>query len=62
MPASDDLHEKADTLDALVEHWFFDTFHGSLVARSTEVWNHVHAAKEELKRRLAGFLAEAAHD
>ena len=48
---------EADALDALVEHWFFDTFHGSLVARSTETWNAVHAAKEELKRRLAAFVA-----
>lgn len=45
-------------LDALVERWFFEAFHGSPVARSTETWNHVHAAKDELKRRLAAFLAE----
>ena len=50
----------AHQLEALVERWFFDAFHGSVVARSTEVWNAVHDAKEELKRRLAGFLA--AHD
>ena len=45
-------------LDALVEHWFFEAFHGSVVARATDVWNHVHAAKDELKRRLAAYLAE----
>lgn len=48
----------AETLDALVEHWFFEAFHGSVVARATDCWNHVHAAKDELKRRLAAFLAE----
>ena len=46
---------QAARLDDLVEHWFFETFHGSAVARSTETWNAVHAAKEELKRRLAGL-------
>ena len=54
-------HTSAETsalLDDLVEHWFFETFHGSTVARSTETWNAVHAAKEELKRRLAGFVAD----
>ena len=50
----------ADDLDALVEHWFFEAFHGSVVARATDVWNHVHAAKDELKRRLAAYLAEQA--
>jgi hypothetical protein len=28
-----------EQFDVLVEHWFFDAFHGSVVARSTEVWN-----------------------
>ena len=50
----------ADDLDVLVEHWFFEAFHGSVVARATDVWNHVHAAKDELKRRLAAYLAEQA--
>ena len=47
-----------DTLETLVEHWFHEAFHDSVVARATDVWNHVHAAKDELKRRLATFLAE----
>lgn len=49
--------EMAARLDELVEHWFFETFHGSAVARSTETWNAVHGAKEELKHRLAAFVA-----
>jgi len=44
-------------IDTLVETWFFETFHGSAVARSTETWNLVHAAKEDLKRRLAASAA-----
>lgn len=58
MSEPDLLREKAARLDALVEQWFFEAFHGSLVARSTEVWNAVHDAKEDLKRRLASFTAE----
>lgn len=50
--------ETAETLRTLVEHWFFEAFHGSVVARTTESWNHVHAAKEELQRRLSAFLAD----
>lgn len=52
--------ETAALLDDLVEHWFFETFHGSAIARSTETWNAVHGAKEELKRRLASFVADRA--
>ena len=52
--------ETAALLDDLVEHWFFETFHGSALARSTETWNAVHGAKEELKRRLATFVADNA--
>ena len=50
---------KPAAIDALVERWFFESFHGSAVARSTEAWNVVHDAKEELRRRLAALLAEA---
>ena len=59
---SDTRAEKAALLDDLVEHWFFKTFHGSAIARSTEAWNAVHGAKEELKRRLASFVADKASD
>ena len=58
----DALKEKAAQMETLVEHWFFETFHGSLVARSTEIWNVVHDAKEELKHRLAGFVADLPQD
>ena len=60
--AATDAKAATDRLDDVVERWFFDSFHGSVVARSTEVWNHVHGAKDELKRRLAGSLAHAATD
>jgi hypothetical protein len=42
-------------LTALVERWWSDHFPGSLVAVATAAWNHAFAAKEELKRRLAGL-------
>ena len=60
MSDRDDLNETAQRLEAIVEHWFFELFHGSVVARSTEVWNHVHGAKDELKHRLAAFIADVA--
>lgn len=55
---SDTLKQKSDQVEALVEHWFFEAFHGSLVASSTDVWNAVHNAKEDLKRRLADLFAD----
>lgn len=36
-----------------IEKWFVEHFHGSIVSRDTEVYNHVHKAVEDLKRRLA---------
>ena len=59
---SDARAYQAAQLDDLVEHWFFEAFHGSAVARSTETWNTVHAAKEELKRRLAAVVAAQSED
>ena len=56
MSEHDTAETKAAATDAIVERWFFESFHGSPVARSTEAWNVVHGAKEELKRRLATFL------
>jgi len=53
---------KTAALDELVEHWFFEAFHGSAIARSTETWNAVHAAKEDLKRRLSAFAATESND
>jgi hypothetical protein len=41
-----------DPLDALVDRWFAETMHNSIVSRDTETHNHVHAAVAELKRRL----------
>ena len=58
-PERDALRTGAAAIDALVERWFFESFHGSPVARATDVWNVVHDAKEELKRRLASLLADA---
>ncbi len=44
----------AEPLGPLVERWWDDHFPGSPVAQVTPAWNHAFAAKEELKRRLAG--------
>lgn len=37
---------------AIIEQWFAAHFHDSPIARDTELYNLVHAAKEDLKARL----------
>jgi len=44
-----------DDHGALIERWWSDHFPGSPVAAITAAWNHAFAAKEELKRLLAGL-------
>lgn len=39
-------------MDEIIDAWFAEHFSNSIVSRDTETFNHVHAAKEELKRRL----------
>lgn len=43
-----------DPADRLIERWWEDHFPGSAVARDTAAWNAAFAAKESLKRLLAG--------
>ncbi len=43
----------AARMGAEIDRWFVDHFHGSVVATVTEHFNHVFAATEDLKRRLA---------
>lgn len=38
-----------------IERWFHDSFHGTSIGGDTENWNLLHAAKEDLKKRLAKF-------
>lgn len=57
-----DLSEKSETLareiDAGIESWFVQTMHNSPVARATDNFNHVRAAVDALKVRLAALLQE----
>lgn len=39
-----------------IEQWFADTMHGSVVSRDVVIYNHVHAAYEDLKNRIATML------
>lgn len=41
-----------DETEELLEKWFADNFHGSIVARDTETYNHVHQAMQKLKELL----------
>jgi hypothetical protein len=50
---SADAHpEQAADVDATVDRWFADSFHGSIVARDTDAFNHLHAAVQKLKELL----------
>ena len=44
--------QRASQLDALIDAWFVDRFHGAPAMRDTDAFNHAQAAKEDLKRRL----------
>jgi hypothetical protein len=51
-----------EKIEAIVDQWHFERFHGSLVARDTQVWNLVHSAKEDLKGQLiAALVPDAGH-
>lgn len=44
---------RIDKIEDAIEQWFADHFRNSVVSRAgSEVWNLVHAAKQDLKERL----------
>jgi hypothetical protein len=57
MADDDDLEitpvaEDACPTDALVDRWWADTIHGSVIGTNTVMWNHLFEAVAELKERL----------
>jgi hypothetical protein len=44
----------ADGIEALIERWFADHFHGSPIATNNEHYQHAWGAKEALKRLIKG--------
>jgi hypothetical protein len=42
------------SIHALIDRWFADHFHGSIVSRDTDIYAHVFTAKEKLKQLLTG--------
>jgi hypothetical protein len=42
-----------ESRDQVIDRWLHDSMHDSIVARDTEVYNHVHAAVQKLKNLLA---------
>ena len=44
-----------ETVEALIDRWFVDHFHGSPIATVTEHFNRVRQAADDLKRRLAAL-------
>lgn len=66
MPEADEVKtsaEKPETvataptplLDELIDHWHRESFGGTELGNHTQIWNLVVSAKEDLKKRLAGF-------
>jgi hypothetical protein len=41
-------------IDQIIDQWFVESFHGTVVSQNTQVFNVVLAAKDDLKKRLAG--------
>jgi len=41
-----------ELLDQLIEGWYREHIHNSVVSRTTEIVNHVRASVDDLKRRL----------
>ena len=39
--------------DKMIDDWFADNFHGSIIARKVDAYAHVFHAKEKLKALLA---------
>lgn len=44
-------------INAEIDAWFATHFHNSVVSRDTETYNHVRAAVDDLKVRLAHSVA-----
>ncbi len=49
----DPAADNPSALCRIVDEWFLDWIYGSSAARDTAIFNHIFAAKEDLKRRLA---------
>ncbi len=50
---ADSAADNPSVLRHIVDEWFLDWIYGSAAARDTAIFNHIFAAKEDLKRRLA---------
>jgi hypothetical protein len=55
-PTSRKQAETIQAMEQMFDEWWSSHFHGSPVARDTEVYNHTYAAVQELKRRLIGMF------
>ena len=52
-PDAPDDAPAGSTTDAIIDQWFADHIHGSIVARDTDAHNFIHAAIQDLKLRIA---------
>lgn len=44
-----------ESIVTIIENWFATHFHNSKAAQDTEIYNQLHAAKEDLKQQLSHF-------
>lgn len=46
-------------IDKAIDDWFTQSFNGGALARATDAYNEVHAAKDKLKTSIAALFATA---
>lgn len=49
---SDAEQTQPSATDELVDRWFVEAIHNSVVSQNTEILNHLRKAIDDLKRRL----------
>jgi hypothetical protein len=43
-------------IDKAIDDWFVQSFNGGALARATDAYNEVHAAKEKLKTKISSLF------
>jgi hypothetical protein len=43
-------------IDKAIDDWFVQSFNGGALARATDAYNEVHAAKDKLKANIASLF------
>ena len=51
------VEQEVDKIAAVVHAWFVEHIHNSIASRETEIFNHLHQAKDELVKKIKEALA-----